>query len=262
MVPLSSHCPYTPHHLPRVLHAPPSFRLTTRRAAHAALPPTTPNIAMATRALTLARRAPSLAAALSRTQQRTLVSSRSLLEEKNTEYRKQYLESQDPITRPGGLGVTGRIPDDFEHATGLERKELLEIAKGNDVRVGRGSGWEGGQQRGDGVGQGELTAGRRAHTPHPSCLSLSWLFRTLLASRASSGDPSAPASSPVRFPRTRTPASSAAAVRIWGGVGAWDARAYFCVVGPGLTLAARFFFFFFFLNPTSRRPRVGAGQVL
>jgi cytochrome c oxidase subunit 5b len=69
---------------------------------------------------------------------RTLTVARAVLEEKkNVEYRKQIIESQDPLQRPDGLGVTGRIPDDFEHATGLERKELLEIAKGNEVRWSR-----------------------------------------------------------------------------------------------------------------------------
>ncbi len=39
-----------------------------------------------------------------------------------------------PAAAPTATGVTGRIPDDFEQATGLERKELEAIRAGNPVR--------------------------------------------------------------------------------------------------------------------------------
>jgi hypothetical protein len=35
-----------------------------------------------------------------------------------------------------GLGVTGRIPDEMEQSTGVERRELLELMKGNDDPFG------------------------------------------------------------------------------------------------------------------------------
>lgn len=38
------------------------------------------------------------------------------------------------MLEPAVAGVTGRIPDELEQATGLELAELKEIAKGNTVR--------------------------------------------------------------------------------------------------------------------------------
>jgi len=38
------------------------------------------------------------------------------------------------LLEPAVAGVTGRIPDEMEQATGLELAELKEIAKGNTVR--------------------------------------------------------------------------------------------------------------------------------
>ena len=44
----------------------------------------------------------------------------------------EIVSSSDPVEREEG--VTGRIPDNHEQATGLERLELIELAKGNTVR--------------------------------------------------------------------------------------------------------------------------------
>ena len=41
----------------------------------------------------------------------------------------------DPKDNSTGLGVSGVIPTELDQATGIERKELLEILKGNKVRT-------------------------------------------------------------------------------------------------------------------------------
>eukprot|EP00056_Hartaetosiga_gracilis_P014199 m.239941 g.239941 ORF g.239941 m.239941 type:complete len:149 (+) comp14302_c0_seq1:202-648(+) len=47
---------------------------------------------------------------------------------------KEIQASNDPKTK--AEGVTGRIPDNYEQATGLEREELLAMAQGNDDPFG------------------------------------------------------------------------------------------------------------------------------
>lgn len=42
----------------------------------------------------------------------------------------------DPKDFDTGLGVTGRIPDEVDQATGIERRELLELLSGNDDPFG------------------------------------------------------------------------------------------------------------------------------
>ena len=44
----------------------------------------------------------------------------------------EIINHPDPATLDAG--IEGRIPDNFEQATGLERQEMIEIAQGNDVR--------------------------------------------------------------------------------------------------------------------------------
>lgn len=43
----------------------------------------------------------------------------------------EIIEQPDSVTQEAG--IEGRIPENFEQATGLERQEMIEIAKGNDV---------------------------------------------------------------------------------------------------------------------------------
>ncbi|EGD79638.1 hypothetical protein PTSG_10486 [Salpingoeca rosetta] len=57
----------------------------------------------------------------------TLASDPAKVEQKLQEITK----SSDPKDSQDGYGVTGRVPDNHEQATGLERLELLELAKGN-----------------------------------------------------------------------------------------------------------------------------------
>eukprot|EP00055_Hartaetosiga_balthica_P002537 m.4321 g.4321 ORF g.4321 m.4321 type:complete len:149 (+) comp2212_c0_seq1:298-744(+) len=47
---------------------------------------------------------------------------------------KEIVSSNDPKTK--AEGVTGRIPDNYEQATGIEREELLAMAHGNDDPFG------------------------------------------------------------------------------------------------------------------------------
>eukprot|EP00049_Salpingoeca_infusionum_P017107 m.351777 g.351777 ORF g.351777 m.351777 type:complete len:147 (-) comp16346_c0_seq1:148-588(-) len=65
---------------------------------------------------------------------RQLSSARTMLASVE-ETTKEILASKDPAVE-GKAGVTGRIPEDYEQATGLERLELLEIAKGNEDPFG------------------------------------------------------------------------------------------------------------------------------
>eukprot|EP01147_Barroeca_monosierra_P000107 gene107-3499_t len=44
---------------------------------------------------------------------------------------QEIVNSSDPKDITDGVGVTSRIPDNHEQATGLERLELIELAKGN-----------------------------------------------------------------------------------------------------------------------------------
>lgn len=48
--------------------------------------------------------------------------------------RKTIIETADPATVEHG--VEGRIPDNWEQATGMERKEMIEMAKGNSDPFG------------------------------------------------------------------------------------------------------------------------------